>query len=243
MKFGVKTYDSKEFLDYLLDKADFFEVQAIRKNDYSFLKNYSGKKSIVIHCEHQGFGVNLCDSSKKEFNLGAISFAQKLADLTNSKKIIVHLGYLEEGNKNCLRENAIELLKEINDKRICVENVPYIARGFNGISFGSSPKEIKEVCREVGCGFCFDINHAIDFARDLHKDIYLVIKEFEMFNPNHYHLGGQNIEKGISHLDFKDSNLDLEKIFSLLNKNAEITLEVGINEKEVEKDLKIVREI
>jgi endonuclease IV len=243
MKFGVKTYDSKEFLDSFLDDADFFEVQAIRKNDYFFLKDYLGKKDIVIHCEHQGFGVNLCDSSRREVNLNAISFAQKLADLVFAKKIIVHLGYLEEGNENCFRENAIELLKDIDDKRICIENVPYVANGFNGISFGSSPKEIKEVCEKTGCGFCFDINHAIDYAMYLKEDIYFVLKEFELLSPRHYHIGGQKIQEGISHLDFKDSDLDLKKIFSLLDKDAEITLEVGIGKEEVREDLRVVREI
>ena len=59
-------------------------------------------------------------------------------------------------------------------------------------------------------------------------------------NPIHYHLGGEKIPRGISHIGFNDSDLNLGKVFSLISKDAEITLEVGINEEEVSEDLKIV---
>ena len=75
MKFGVKTWDSEDFLNYFFSEADFFEVQAIRGRDYSFLKKFAGKIPIVIHAEHQSFGVNAADSSLNSENLESINFA------------------------------------------------------------------------------------------------------------------------------------------------------------------------
>ena len=49
MKLGVKTFFSEEFLDAFADKADFFEIMAVEKNDYDFLKiDIEGAETVVI---------------------------------------------------------------------------------------------------------------------------------------------------------------------------------------------------
>ncbi len=170
MKFGVKTYDDEEFLDYFFGKVDFFEVQAVRGRDYSFLKKFAGKIPIVIHSEHSGFGINAADSLLKNENRESINFAIKVANLAKAEKIIFHPGNIS--NENCSRENAIKFMKSIKDKRILLENLP-ISKEFD--CFGSTRQEIQELKEKTGFGFCFDLNHAIEsafFIRKILKSLF-----------------------------------------------------------------------
>ncbi len=235
MKIGVKTFDNPEFLKHYENDVDFFEVQAIQKNNYSFLKNFS--LPIVIHAEHQDFGINISDKSKEDKNLKAINFARKVADSVNSKKIIVHLGANKELGKDCCIKNAIDFLRKINDKRILVENL------IKGV--GCSPEEIKEIIEKTGVGFCFDVNHAIGYARLNKLDENKIIRKFLKLNPKHFHIGGQKFVSGkqLSHLSLKDFDYDWKGILFLYPKNAEITLETTIDIKEVEKDVKLAKKI
>jgi uncharacterized protein (UPF0276 family) len=239
MKFGVKTYHSEKFLDSFENKSDFFEVQAIQGQDYSFLKKY--KLPIVIHCEHQGFGVNIADSSKKDFNLKAINFAKRIAENISATKIIIHPGDLE--NENCSKENAIRFLNENCDKRFCIENLPFISFKDNMKRLCASPQETREFLTRTNLGFCFDINHAIEYALSKKLDYWHILKKFEELKPTHYHLGGEDMDKGESHLSFCDSNLNLKKVFEILNKNAEITLEISIDDNKTQKDLILIQNI
>jgi len=76
MKIGAKIFGVKDkpFLDKVADKVDFIETMAIQGQDYSFLKNY-GKK-IVLHAEHQEFGINPADASKHAENIKSIKRQQ-----------------------------------------------------------------------------------------------------------------------------------------------------------------------
>lgn len=237
MKFGVKTYDDEKFLDFFEGKCDFFEVQAIRGNDYSFLKKY--KTPIVIHCEHDVLGVNIANSSKYKFNLDAINFARKLADEINAKKIIIHPGNYED--KNCTTENTIKFLKKNYDSRFCVENVPYFSQKFNTKKIGATVEEMKKILAETKLGFCFDINHAIEYSIQEGLDYWKILKEFEKLNPTHYHIGGENLSSSASHLSLSKSDLDLDKIFGLVRKNAEFTLETEVGIESTINDLKIIQ--
>ena len=236
MKFGVKTYDGEDFLDFFIDKCDFFEVQAVQTNDYNFLKKY--KLPIVIHCEHEVFGINIADSSKKDLNLQAVHFAKVIADSVKAKKIIIHPGVLE--NENCSKENSINFLKECCDSRFCIENLPYSNYENKSIKLCSEPKEMQEFLDKTELGFCFDINHAIEYALELGLNYITVLKEFAKIKAVHYHLGGENMEKRESHFSFANSDLDLDLIFKILPKKAEITLEVENDKESVLRDLKVV---
>ncbi|NPE27078.1 TIM barrel protein [Methanococcoides sp. SA1] len=236
MKFGIKNYDDEEFFDFFEGKADFFEVQAIRGNDYSYMKKYD--LPIVVHAEHRGFGSNYFDSKKYKENLESLNFAKKLADELGAEKIIVHFGNIED--KDCSVENGINFLNENWDDRILIENL-VINEGYRG--YPSSTEEVGDILSRLKCGFIFDVNHAIDSAIYFEKDPYEYVKKFLGFNISHYHLCGQNIEKRQTHLGLVDSDIDLDKIVSMLPKDAEVTLELTLDKEEVEKDLEFVREI
>ena len=83
-------------------------------------------------------------------------------------------------------------------------------------------------------------NDDIEYALELGLDYVGVLKEFSKIKANHYHLGGENMEKRESHLSFADSTLDLNVIFKILPKKAEITLEVANDKTSLLEDLKVV---
>jgi len=241
MKFGVKNYDNEKFFNYLKDKADFIETMAIQGRDYSFLKDFP--VPVVIHAEHQAFGINPADLSKREENLNSINFAKKIADLTGAKKIIVHPGIIKNGNKNCSMKNAVAFFKEIKDDRILVENLFENEYGvLNGEGLCGTPWKTKRFLKKTGVGFCFDINHAIAGMKDF-KENYNFIRRYLKLNPAHYHIGGQKKKVSVFHLYFKDSELDLKKILSYYPKDIEITLETGTDEKIMEEDLETIRKV
>ncbi len=235
MKIGVKTFNNSKFLEHFEKDVDFFEVQAIQKNNYSFLKNFS--LPIVVHAEHNGFGVDISNKKKENKNLKAINFAKKVADLVDSKKIIIHPGASKKLGGDCCVENTIDFLRKIDDKRILIENV------VTGI--GNSPETIKEIMEKTGVGFCFDVNHAICYAKLNKMNENKVIKEFLRLNPKHFHVGGQRFVSGkhISHISLKDFDYNWRSILSLYPKDAEITLETTIDIKKVEKDVEFIKEL
>ncbi len=234
MKLGVKTFNNPLFLEHFKDKADFFEIMAIRINNYNFLKKF--QIPMVIHVEHQRFGINIVDKSKYNQNLESINFAKKLADFTNSKKIILHPGIMY--NENCSKENSINFIKEINDKRIIIENLIPVEK-----SLCTTPEETKEFLELTKTGFCFDINHAIETAIFLKQDYIQFIKDFIKLKPSHYHLGGQIIKENKTHLPLKESDFDLKEIIKLFPKDAEITLETAIDIKNTENDIILIKQI
>jgi len=239
MKIGVKSYDDEKFFEYFEDKVDFFEVMAMQKKDYSFLRNFS--LPIVIHAEHEKLGANPADISKKEQNLKSINFARKLADMTNAKKIIFHPGFIEKGKKNFSLKNAINFLNEINDDRILVENLP-ASRNTQKIRLCQKPRQIKRFMKKTNAKFCFDVNHTIELRKKLNGK-YNFIKKYLKLNPSHYHISGQKSAEGEIHLSFLNSNLNLKEILKYYPKNAEITLETETNIKKVEKDIELIRNV
>ncbi len=237
MKLGLKTYKYQKGIEYFKNKADFIEVMAIEGEDYSFLKDFS--IPVVVHAQHQAFGVNNADKTKYQKNLDSINYAMKIADLTNSKKIIIHSGEMK--NITCTRETAISFIKGLRDKRILIENLPN--DGTETVKLCTTFEDTKEFLKKTNCGLCFDINHAILTALILNQEYLQIIKHFLKIKPKHYHLGGQKIkEKNSSHRCFSDSEINIREILSLLPKDAEITLETSTDLEKKKKDFKIVRD-
>jgi len=238
MKLGVKTYSDEKFLEHFKNKADFFEIQAIRRRHYPFihkLKKFT--KPIVIHAAHYSQGSNPADKSLYKQTLESLNFAKKLADKTNAKVIVFHPGRLT--NKNCSIDNSINFLKENFDKRIHIENLTQIIK-----SFTTTPDEIKYFLKKTKTKFCFDVNHAIASANNLNKNPMKTIKEFLKLNPTHFHIGGQKINsKKDTHSSFKKSTIPIKKILSLYPKTAKITLEVTTSIKDTEFDLDYIKKI
>jgi endonuclease IV len=238
MKIGVKTFDSEEFLKYFEDKVDFFEIMTAQKNDYSFLRKFS--LPIVIHAEHWGFKTNPADTTKKEENLKSLNFARKIADETNAKKIIVHPGILEYGDKNCSLENAIDFFRKIDDDRILIENLPLYHDNYKNLC--ATPEEVYSFMKETEIRkFCFDVNHHVQCLTEINN--YDFIKKYLELNPIHYHIGGQRIKEKIGHTSFDNSELNLKRILRYYPRDAEITLETQTDIESVNKDVTTIKRI
>lgn len=243
MKIGVKTYDDIKYCKHFEKSADFLEIMAIEGRDFSFLKNYS--KPIVIHAEHQGFGINPADKTTQEKNINSLKFAIKLASELNARKIIVHPGELK--NKGCSEEEAVSLIKSLDNEKILIENMPFEKNYPNLLC--RTPKEIKNFLKKTNAGFCLDINHAISVAITLKKDFYEFLEQLISLKPSHYHLGGQKTkfskpeEPANTHQSFKNSDIDVKKILSLLPKDAEITLETTTSAADTEYDIDYIRKL
>ena len=234
MKFGIKTFGDRKFVKYFEKKADFLEIMAINGRDYSFLRSFP--KPIIIHAEHQKFGINYADRSNILESVNSIRLAISLANKFKSEKIITHLGMLTEKTHSVI--NAVSLIRYFKDERIFIENLPS-----RGNYIGTTPEEMKVIFKETGARFCLDINHAISAAMTLKRDPFEMLNQFINMNPKHYHIGGQNSETDECHLSFRDSNIDLGRIIKMIPENAEITLETTTDIRKIEEDIETIRSL
>ena len=234
MKIGVKTFSNYEYLKHFEKDVDFFEVQAIESVNYDFLKKIT--LPIVIHAQHQSFNINLADKKLSDINRSSVEYAKKIADMAKSNKIIQHPGALV--SKDCSIETAIDFIDSIPDKRILIENLIPKEKGLC-----CTPEETKDFLKMTNRRFIFDINHAIESAVFYKKDYMEMIKQFLELRPMHFHIGGQIIEKGITHIGFYESTIPIKEILALFPKDAEITLETTTDIKETEYDVKFIRKI
>lgn len=238
---GVKIFSIKDkaFLDRVAENADFIETMAIRGENYDFLESYN--KRIVIHAEHQGFGVNPADPDKHEQNLASISFALKLADRLDAKKIICHAGSIV--NEGCNEEASISFFKEIKDKRILLENLRLLGSPKKpAIQICFTPEEMMKFQKVANKGFCLDFTHAILSAVILgKKDCNEFINAFLKMNPRHFHFSDIKFIKLKDHLNFGDGDLDIEFYKKILPDNSDVTLETTLDADKVLNDLKIMK--
>lgn len=233
MKIGVKTYMGKEYIEHFAKIVDFIEIIGLSKEN--FIKN----KNIIVHCQHERFKINLANKIKEKENIEAIKTAIEIADFCNSKRIIVHPGYIE--NEHCSLENSMNILKKFNDPRVITETMPKIYK--NNQFLCSTPEELKEYMEKTKAGFCLDINHSISSAITQNREPYEYLKEFIKLKPIQIHLGGQKLPEDLTHLSFSESNIDLKKALKYLPEDSEIILEVTQDIKETEKDIQILKEV
>jgi len=240
MRIGVKTFDSEKFLKAFEHDADFFEVQAIQKNNYEFLRQF--KKPIIIHAEHTEFGINNADVNLEQKNLNSLNFARIMADKNNSNIIIVHPGILIE-NSNCSKEQAVKIISSLRDKRFILENMPSVDSDKNFNHLGSSPEEIEELLNATGVGFCLDIGHAYLYSLSSKRNFEEIFEKFLELKPKHFHVCGVGLKNGnwIDHLPLHKSQVDFKKYIQKLPKDATITLEVSKDIEETKKDLELIR--
>ncbi len=235
MKIGVKTFDNPQFLKRFENEADFFEIMAVEGKDYSFLAEFN--KPFVIHVQHEEFNLNNASGQKRVENIKSIKFALEIAAKYGSDKVIVHPGY--KADSRCSEEEFISLIKEINDSRIIIENMPF-QKNF----ICASPEEISEAINSTKAGFCLDITHAIQAAYAMNRNWAEMLKEFINLKPVHYHFGGQKPKIiHTAHFSFADSEIDTKEILKLIPADASITLEVTRDPGKTFEDIKTIRNI
>ena len=190
---------------------------------YSHLWSATGIP-FVLHAPHNAHGLNLSDSLNRKRNSEILSETFRYADLLGAKVIVIHAGI---GNNN--RETATQL-KNINDKRLCLENQPYCGLIGDIVCSGHSVDQIRSILEQVGCNFCLDVGHATYFANYFNIDPYAVIEDMIGLNPVMYHVtDGESEGVKDAHLHLGCGTFDLKRIKLLLPLDAIISLETEKN--------------
>lgn len=241
MKLGAKIFGKRDidFLEKVINKIDFIETMAIHNQDYEFLRNY-GKK-IVIHAEHQQFGINPADSLKYRRNIESMELSMKLADELKVEKVICHPGLIS--NKNCSEKTAINFFNNINDERVLIENLPLI--NYNGRHINAlcpTPESTENFLNNTNKKLCLDISHAIiSSLANNRADYNEFISPYLALKPQHFHFSDIILEKKRDHLHLGEGNLDMGYYKKILPENAEVTLETRNNAAKLLDDIKILK--
>lgn len=237
-KIGLKLWSTNT--DYYYNEAirlynigvfDYIELYIVPNTTDTIKKWEMLKIPFIIHCPHFAHGFNLAKVEKKEYNFDIYKQVKLFADKLDAKYIIFHGGI--DGNV----EETAKQLQSFNEPRALIENKPMIAlpnkmgghfcRGYNS-------NEIKVIKETAKCGFCLDFGHAICAANSQGQNVYEYCENFLQFNPKMFHLTDNADIKSPydSHVHLGEGQLNIDKIKSILPKNAIITLETIKNSKE-----------
>lgn len=239
---GLKFFpDSIDVARKLQHDADYFEIMA-KRSERKIIESFQGLNApvMVFHTEHMLFGVNAADRKKREHNMEAVRFAQEMADQFGSRFIIVHPGI--KGDMYSM-DNIIDFFKDLDDKRIITENMPYIGdfKGLDLETFGRLPEEMRIITKSAGIGFCLDFEHMWAASFGYNMDPVELAREFIGMRPAMYHMAdsimGRNTD---SHLNIGDGDADIRLYKSMIPDTAMISLETHPDPKKMLNDLKFM---
>jgi len=209
----------------------FIELMVVSSStlvDFQKLKSIFGTLPVRIHSMHHSEGFDAGNKDLEQQNRTLLSLSQQAADIFDSPIIIVHAGCGHD--EEHLQETARQF-KLFNDKRILVENLPYISGQRSGhIPFhGNTPEEIKHIMDESGCGFCLDFSHAMCAAVYLGIDTEQQLHGFTNLKPSMFHIcDGFVDEKYDKHEHFGKGNYPTAHFLQdYTTDDAYITIETG----------------
>jgi endonuclease IV len=248
MKYGLKLWSiNTNLIDqavHLIDENvfDYIELFVIPDSKISpFLIDVP----YIIHIPHHKFGVNIGDSTIKEYNLQKIKESIAWADQLNAKCLILHAGH---GSM----QHATDLLCELLDSRLLIENMPKVGLNDEGM-IGYSPEQIDELIGDSDIGLCLDFGHAVKAALSMGVDHKGYIKRFLPFEPRVFHLSDGTLdEEKDEHLNIGDGEYDLRYFMGCIEENSSafVTIETPRLRKSLDEDIenlyilkKIIRSI
>lgn len=236
-KIGIKIFpNGKAFYESIEPYIDFVEIMAVEGAEYTWLQEKT--KPIIIHHEHDGFGVNYANPDKKKKNTAATQWAIHLANKYSAKKIIVHGGHIE--NKECSIKEAIKQIQQMWDNRMIFENLIAITNG--QYMFCYNKKDLLLLTKTFKTGICLDLSHAIISGMEMHKDPEYFLKELKSLPILHGHVCDGHIEKPIDeHIHVGDGNFPIKQYLKYIPKNKDITLETQKNIEKAKKDIIFLR--
>jgi endonuclease IV len=179
--------------------------------------------------------MNLAKKENEKSNLVLAEEALRFADLLKAEQVVFHPGV--EGDI----DETIRQLKQIGDKRIVIENKPYISVDGKYVCNGFSPEDIKRVSSEAGVGICLDFGHAICAANSLKKNPMETIRQFTALSPALYHINDSDYNSPVdSHkLHLGQGSFPLKELIGLVPDGARVTCETVKNSTENLDDFRI----
>jgi deoxyribonuclease-4 len=233
MNIGLKLFnEDKTFFSKFKGHVDFFEVMAFPRSHYDFLRDQD--MPFIVHAPILKHGTNFANPKRKEDSVINIKHAIDVADNIGAAHIIVHPEIQE--HDGCSAKSTISILKEIGDKRIIVENMPYMHKG--RMLYFSKPEQIKEL-KKAKIGFCLDIAHAELAAKEIGEDPFQFIKKLNNLNPSHYHMTEEIKSLSDLHLHFKEGSAKLNEIKRLIPEKAFVTLEAEHMQEKILQDMQL----
>lgn len=223
IKFGLKLWSTdrniiQEAKELIKDGTfDYIELMAVPDTDISLFKEM--KAPFIIHIPHDGFGLNIADKEKKEFNLKIINQSIECADKLSAEYLILHPGFGQ-------MEAAIKFLKGVSDSRILIENMTVVG-AHNEKMIGYNLKQIKILAKNK-FGFCLDFGHAIKAAISLKVEWAKFIEQLLTLQPKVFHVSdGTFLEGPDDHFNIGEGEYDFKFFLDCVKKNASqlVTLE------------------
>jgi len=232
-KIGLKLWSNNEnyvpHAKRLYEKKvyDYIELYIVPNTHEKYIKIWRDLEiPFIIHCTHFMHGFNLAAPEKLQSNVKIFAKVKAFCDELHGKYIIFHPGI--EGTL----ESSVEQINTIYDKRLLVENKPYISM-LNDYCRGSSYEELEIIINSCNVGFCLDIPHAINTAIHLEKDYYIYPERLLTLSPKVIHISDGNIKTiHDKHLNIGEGDFNFLKIKKIITKasNAEyITIETCKN--------------
>lgn len=182
----------------------------------------------TLHATHLVHGVNLAQRELESDNLRIFKQVKVFLNALNAEYVVVHSG--TNGNI----EETVRQLKKINLEKLLIENKPYIAPlKPEWFCRGATIEEISFVMKEINCGFCLDVGHALCSANSMKIDNYEYLEQFQKLNPTCYHLSDNFIDSELDkHLHLGQGNYDFKKIFDIMDSEKNVAIETNKDSKE-----------
>jgi endonuclease IV len=221
-KIGLKLWSNNEnyapYAEKLYRKKiyDYIELYILPDTHEKYVKMWRDLEiPFIIHCTHFMHGFNLAVPEKLQSNVKIFSEVKAFCDELHGKYIIIHPGI--EGTL----ESSVGQINTIYDKRLLVENKPYISM-YGDLCRGSQYEELESIIKLCKIGFCLDIPHVFNAAFHLKADGYKYAEKMLKLNPSVIHISDGKI-KGThdKHLNIGDGDFDFAKIKKVI-KNSKV---------------------
>ncbi len=235
MKLGLKLWSINTDFYYKEAKKlynqgyfDYIELYIVPNTTETIAKWKKLNIPFILHAPHFMHKINLANKEKFEYNKKIYEQVELFRQKLNAEYTIIHAGM------NGTVGETIRQLQIIKPQNFCIENKPLVPPLIPEYKcVGSTINEIQNILNELDCGFCLDIGHALCTANSLGIEPYAYLVDFQRLSPFMYHLSDGDIQSPLDqHLHFGEGNYDIEKIFSIINPHANVSIETKKNTKE-----------
>lgn len=175
----------------------------------------------IVHAPHSAHDVNLAASDHEVRNRKIYDEVSAFSDRLEASIIIAHSGFFGELSE------VVRQLNIIGDKRIIVENKPYLPVDDTPRRLvGSTPEEIRMILDGTGLGFCFDVGHAVASANVHGAKWREYFASFMELKPKMFHLSDIDINSvRDQHLHFGKGSLPIKEILDTIPDASKISIE------------------
>ena len=216
IKYGLKLWSNNEKYVPQAEKLynekayDYIELYIVPGTYDKYIEMWRNLKiSYIIHCTHSMHGFNLAIEEKLKGNLKIFSEVKAFCDDLGGKYIIIHPGI------GGVLESVTGQINAINDKRLLVENMPYVSMFGDGCK-GSTYEELKMIINSCNVGFCLDAAHAITTAFHLVVNSFEYMKRMLNLAPEVIHISDGRKEIHSEHLNIGQGEFNFTEIKNII---------------------------